>query len=85
MKEKLKEQRLLFMAIFFGILTQFPFLSVSNIPVLKANIFPALLTHIFIVWGLLIAGIILIVYRNRKKGINEDSVQSPNTSNNSSN
>ncbi len=78
MKEKEKEQRLIFAAIFFGILTQFPFLSISNHPTLKVNIFPALITHIFIVWGLLIVGIVLILYRNRKKGTNDNPFPNPN-------
>jgi hypothetical protein len=70
MKEKLKEQRLLFLSMLFMMLFSFPFAKLMNGPFTILGV-PQLYFYIFILWLLLIFLIWLIAdsrqFKNKKK------------------
>ncbi len=66
MKEKLKEQKLLFISVLFIMLFSFPFLKMINSASLIAGI-PQFYLYIFIVWFIAISLIWLVADTKRKK------------------
>jgi len=63
---KLKEQRLLFVSVFFLVLLSFPFLKIAN-KAEKAFGIPILYLYVFVVWFLSILSIFLIIEFSKRK------------------
>lgn len=65
LRNRIKEQKLIFASILLALLLNFPFLSIANYSVLVAGI-PILYVFVFIIWLLFILFIAFYLYFERK-------------------